>query len=287
MKSKLLFAVILFLVFCINVYGTGVSIPELSAEPKETQDTLIRHLEAFGEGDIDALMADYAEDAVLFRPDSVLHGRDEIRSLFEVVIADILPPGSTVKMSQMITEGEIAYIVWSAESVTYKMPFGTDTFIIRDGKILTQTFAVRMVSKAEGEVPLKLLELPESKEKDVLMHHLQALGEGDIYAIMADYTEDAILLTPEGVLRGHDEIKPFFEKVIADIFPPGSTVKMLQQIIEGEIAYIIWSGESATYKVPLGNDTFFIRDGKIVIHTLAAEMEAKTRQETKEVNQDE
>ena len=38
--------------------------------------------------------------------------------------------------------GEIAYIVW--ESPKYA-PLGTDTFRIRDGKILTQTFAAHML----------------------------------------------------------------------------------------------------------------------------------------------
>ena len=40
--------------------------------------------------------------------------------------------------------GQIAYIVW--ESPKYS-PLGTDTFLIRDGKILTQTFAAHMLKQ--------------------------------------------------------------------------------------------------------------------------------------------
>ncbi|MBM3237294.1 hypothetical protein FJZ31_13455 [Candidatus Poribacteria bacterium] len=242
----------------------------------QTEETLLHHLQAVGEGDIDAIMADYAEDAMLFTPNGALHGHDEIRALFEAMVAGVLPPGSSFEMSQQIIEGEIAYIVWSAESVNYSIPFGTDTFVIRDGKIMTQTFAALMLTKAGGEASLPtLLELPESAEKDVLMHHLQAIGEGNIDAIMADYAEDAVLFTPNGALHGHNEIRALFEAMVAGILPPGSNFEMLQQIIEGEIAYIVWSAESVNYNMPLGTDTFIIRDGKIQTQTFAAQMEVK------------
>ncbi len=31
-----------------------------------------------------------------------------------------------------------------------------------------------------------------------LLHHLEALGEGDIDAVMSDYTEDSVIITPDG-----------------------------------------------------------------------------------------
>ena len=37
-----------------------------------------------------------------------------------------------------------------------------------------------------------------------------------------------------------------------------------KQVVEGEIAYILWSGSSPHYKAPLATDTFVMRDGKIV-----------------------
>lgn len=108
-----------------------------------------------------------------------------------------------------------------------------------------------------------------------LIHHLQSIGEGDIDGILSDYTEDAILITPDGTLRGHDEIRPLFEKFVSDILPVGSDFEISQQIIEGEVAYIVWSAESPGYKIPIGTDTFVIRDGKIVVQTFAAQIEAK------------
>jgi len=41
----------------------------------------------------------------------------------------------------------MAYIVWSGESGKLKIPFATDTLIVRDGKIVAQTFAAQMERK--------------------------------------------------------------------------------------------------------------------------------------------
>ncbi len=39
--------------------------------------------------------------------------------------------------------GEIAYIAWKAEPA---VPLGTDTFVVRDGKIAYQTFAIHVAT---------------------------------------------------------------------------------------------------------------------------------------------
>jgi SnoaL-like domain len=121
----------------------------LSEIGKRTEETLQKHLQAFGSGDVDAVMADYDETAVFIKQDGTLRGTDEIRSFFETLVAD-LPPGSTLDVSEQIVEEEIAYIVWSGESEKVKIPFATDTFIVRDGKIVAQTLAAQMEKKASA-----------------------------------------------------------------------------------------------------------------------------------------
>jgi hypothetical protein len=116
---------------------------------RQTEETLLKHLQAFGSGDVDAIMADYDEAAVFIMPNGPLRGKDEIRLFFESLVAD-LPPGSTLEVSEQIVEGEIAYIVWSGESEKLKVPFATDTFIVRDGKIVAQTLAAQMERKGSA-----------------------------------------------------------------------------------------------------------------------------------------
>ncbi len=121
----------------------------LSDIGRRTEETLLKHLQAFGSGDVDAIMTDYDEAAVFIKQDGTLRGTDEIRSFFELLIAD-LPPGSALDVSEQIVEEDIAYIVWSGESEKVKIPFASDTFIVRDGKIVAHTFAAQMEKKASA-----------------------------------------------------------------------------------------------------------------------------------------
>ena len=119
----------------------------LSKVGKRTEETLLKHLQAFASGDVDAIMADYDKTSVLITPYGPQRGRAEIRSFFESFIPDF-PPGSAFELSEQIVEGEIAYIVWSGESEKVKIPFATDTFVVREGKIVAQTFTPQMEAKA-------------------------------------------------------------------------------------------------------------------------------------------
>jgi hypothetical protein len=107
----------------------------------------------------------------------------------------------------------------------------------------------------------------------ILLHHWQAFGGGDVEVIMAD---DAALITPEGTLKGLAQIRSLFANIFANMFPAGKTsLNLTKQVVEGEIAYILWSGNSTFYNAPFATDTFVIRDGKIVAQTFAAQLEAK------------
>ncbi len=93
--------------------------------------------------------------------------------------------------------------------------------------------------------------------------------------ILTYYDEGSVLSTPDGLLRGPAQIRPLFEKFIADLLPPGSNFEMLRQEIAGEIAYIVWKADSVGYDFAIGTDTSVIRDGKISIQTFAAQITPK------------
>ena len=50
-------------------------------------------------------------------------------------------------MRQQAIEDDDAYIVWSAETAANVYEIGTDTFVIRNGKLVMQTFAAKITSK--------------------------------------------------------------------------------------------------------------------------------------------
>jgi ketosteroid isomerase-like protein len=112
-----------------------------------TKDVLDRHLKCFAAGDLKGILADYAPGAVLFTPDGPLKGVDPIRSLFQAIFAEFGKPGTSFSMKQQLVEGDYAYILWTAETADNVYEVGTDTFIVRDGKIVAQSFAGKITPK--------------------------------------------------------------------------------------------------------------------------------------------
>lgn len=98
-----------------------------------------------------------------------------------------------------------------------------------------------------------------------LAHHLQAFAEG-IEAILSDYTEESIVFTPNGVIRGLDKLRTFFDGFIKNS-PPElfEAVKFLRKDIEGEVAYTVWKAEPY---IKMATDTFVVREGKILVQTV-------------------
>ena len=53
--------------------------------------------------------------------------------------------------------------------------------------------------------------------REVFQHHAEALGAEKLEEIVADYSDDAIFITPEGVLWGKERIREAFTKLLADV----------------------------------------------------------------------
>jgi ketosteroid isomerase-like protein len=115
---------------------------------KSTKDVINHHLKAFGERDLNGVLADYAPGVVFFTQNGPLRGVDAIRPLFQAMIAEFDKPGATFTVKQQSVEGGHGYIVWSAETADNVYELGTDTFVVRDGKIVAQSFTGKITPKA-------------------------------------------------------------------------------------------------------------------------------------------
>src|SRR5689334_14701850 len=112
-----------------------------------TQAVLNNHLSSFDAGNLEGILADYSRTAILFTPEGPLVGVNAIRPLFEKLLAEFAKPGASFEMKQQTIEGDYAYIVWSAETADNLYEFATDTFVVRDGKIVAQSFAAKVRPK--------------------------------------------------------------------------------------------------------------------------------------------
>jgi len=107
--------------------------------------------------------------------------------------------------------------------------------------------------------------MPRSPQ-EVFQHHAEALGAGDLDAIVEDYSDDAVFITPDGVMRGKDGIRKAFTQLLADV--PNADWALPTQIYEGDVLFLEWTATAAGTKVEDGIDTFVFRDGQIVVQTV-------------------
>ena len=109
--------------------------------------------------------------------------------------------------------------------------------------------------------------------KDVLDHHLAAFGAGDVDEILKDYTDDSVLLTADGAIRGRDELRAAFTSFFSGLFAPGSYEFAMDAVhVEGDVAYIVWHASCEPGDIAQGTDTFLIRDGTIAVQTYTAKV---------------
>jgi uncharacterized protein (TIGR02246 family) len=110
--------------------------------------------------------------------------------------------------------------------------------------------------------------------QEVFQHHAEALIAGDLEGIVADYSDDAVFITPGGVLRGKDGIREAFTKLLSDL--PSAEWEVPTTIFEGDVLFIEWKAVSESTMADDGIDTFVFRDdGQIRVQTVRYTLQQK------------
>lgn len=112
-----------------------------------TKDVFDHHVKSFGEGDLNGILADYSPSAILFTPEGTLEGPDAIRPFFQALLAEFGRPGTAFSMKVVSIEGDFAYCIWTAETADNVYELGTDTLVVRDGRIVAQSYAGKITPK--------------------------------------------------------------------------------------------------------------------------------------------
>ena len=124
-----------------------MSVAEITKKMASTKEVLDNHLKCFGEGDLKGILSDYAPGAVLFTSGGPLRGADAMKPLFQALIAEFGKPGAAFRMKHQSVEGDYAYILWTAETADNVYEVGTDTVVVRDGKIVAQSYTGKITPK--------------------------------------------------------------------------------------------------------------------------------------------
>ena len=106
-----------------------------------TEDVLRRHVKSFFEGDLEGIVSDYSAEAVFFTPNGPLRGHDPIREFYRALIKEFGQPGTTFSLQLQSIDGDFGYALRSAETADNVYEMATDTHVVRDGKIVAQSFA--------------------------------------------------------------------------------------------------------------------------------------------------
>ncbi len=101
--------------------------------------------------------------------------------------------------------------------------------------------------------------------EEVFAHHGQSLGAEDLEEILADYTDDAVLIVQKQVYRGKDGARQVFTQLLADV-PQAEWA--LDTTFADDVLYLEWKATGGGRKVEDGVDTFIFSDGMIRVQTV-------------------
>jgi ketosteroid isomerase-like protein len=109
------------------------------------QEVFQHHAEVLIGGDLEGIVSDYSDDAVMITPAGVKRGKEGVRETFIQLLADV--PEADWDVPTQIFEGDLLFIEWSADSARTRVEDGIDTFVFRDGLIRAQTVRYTVINK--------------------------------------------------------------------------------------------------------------------------------------------
>jgi len=118
----------------------------MASERERTPQAVFQHhAEALGAEDLEGIVSDYSDDALLITREAAMHGKDGVREGFEKLLGEV--PGATWELPTQVYEEDILLLEWKAESESTRVEDGVDTFVFRDGLIRVQTLRYTLTHK--------------------------------------------------------------------------------------------------------------------------------------------
>jgi len=78
------------------------------------------------------------------------------------------------------------------------------------------------------------------------------------------YSNKAFVIWGDRLWRGRDEIELFYKEIFDRVLPSDTVFDPNKyEVIEEDIAYVVWSGSSSLGQITFGVDTFVVREGEI------------------------
>jgi ketosteroid isomerase-like protein len=113
----------------------------------------------------------------------------------------------------------------------------------------------------------------EQQALDVFNRHVAAFFSGNLNAVLNDFGEDSVVITPDGVFEGHERIRAVYQGLLAEFGSidrgdsPGIFLDTLH--VRNDIVFITWHAESKHHVFPFGTDTFICSGDKFVRQSIS------------------
>jgi hypothetical protein len=136
--------------------GAATASTAATTAPADSAEVVLnRHVAAMKAGDLAAVMADYADDALVIAPNGIapgetnlagfnaFDGKTNISKLFAVLTNKDNAAGMASMTSKYEPKGsDVTLMHWVQFEGTPKQVSGTDVFVIRNGKVISQAVLV-------------------------------------------------------------------------------------------------------------------------------------------------
>jgi hypothetical protein len=128
-----------------NAAATPAATAAAPASADTPQVIYDRHVANMNAGNLEGVMADYADDAVVVAPagiagqDGVFVGKENVRKLFAVLTAGKSPDGPAMEETSKPLDDQAILMRWGQNLNTPQAVTGTDVYVVRNGKIVFQT----------------------------------------------------------------------------------------------------------------------------------------------------
>lgn len=103
--------------------------------------------------------------------------------------------------------------------------------------------------------------------EEVFKDHLHLGREGVAEEdLPRNYSRDVVILSRRGIHRGHDGLLELARLLRQEL--PDAKIDYRTALVEGDVAFLEWTADSAGAHVRDGADSFLIREGLIVAQTI-------------------
>jgi len=132
-----------YLAFLLGWILVPAMCAQSSSHETRTPEQVVRHhWEAFSHHDLEAVLSDYADDAIFIAQNQTVQGKAALRQMFGKYFSapmSATPSASPSFDVKITSDGDVGYEHWVLNAGKPGSLEGTDAFVVRHGKIVFHT----------------------------------------------------------------------------------------------------------------------------------------------------